>query len=267
MDNVDISQLTDDELLSRTKEVARDERGRMSDLVELLAEIDERKLFRSLGYDSTFMYCVCALRYSESAAYRRIRAARALRLFPPIGVLLRDGRLNLETVALLHPHLGGPDAARLVREAAGMRVWEVERLLSTRAAPAPARDVMRFVRPLPSPPTHLDALPLQAAAAVQAQPAAAARLQAVVAPTGPVPPLPSRAVRVSFTADKGFYALLQRARAVMRHKYPDGRLEGVLRDALDALLDKKDWDRRAARSRVPPSPDPPRKWQNRRPGR
>jgi hypothetical protein len=26
----------------------------------------------------------------------------------------------------------------------------------------------------------------------------------------------------------------------MRHKYPDGRLDGVLRDALQALLERKD---------------------------
>jgi hypothetical protein len=30
-----------------------------------------------------------------------------------------------------------------------------------------------------------------------------------------------------------------RVRALMRHKYPDGRLEGVLRDALKTLLARK----------------------------
>jgi len=44
---------------------------------------------------------------------------------------------------------------------------------------------------------------------------------------------------------------MQRARALLRHKYPDGRLEGVLKDALAALLSKKDrgfgWARRRSR--------------------
>ncbi len=47
-------------------------------------------------------------------------------------------------------------------------------------------------------------------------------------------------VRVSFSADEDFYALMQRARTLLRHKYPDGRLEGVLKDALAALLAKRD---------------------------
>lgn len=240
MDNVNISALANADLLAKTKEVAADERGRLSDLVELLAEIDDRKLYRDyLGYNSIFSYCVCVLRYSESAAYRRIRAARALRIFPPISVLLRAGSLNLETIALLHPHLTDPDAAALIQKASGMRVWEVERLLAHRQPPAPERDVLRFMGPsLPTKVSAEDASPLLSPPPIPAGATNAAP---------PVAPETQRSLRVAFTADEAFLRLLQRARVVMRHKYPDGRLHGILRDALNALLDKKDRDRGRAR--------------------
>jgi len=46
-------------------------------------------------------------------------------------------------------------------------------------------------------------------------------------------------VRIAFTADARFFKLLKEAQAAMRHKYPNGRLDGVFRDALEALLRKK----------------------------
>jgi hypothetical protein len=75
-------------------------------------------------------------------------------------------------------------------------------------------------------------------------------------PPAVVPPPAPRLVRFAFTADEEFYLLLERVRALMRHKYPDGRLEGVLRDALRALLERKDplirWETaRRRRSRTP----------------
>ena len=72
----------------------------------------------------------------------------------------------------------------------------------------------------------------------------AAAPPAVHAPSGPASPAgeppPSRhAVRIAFTADESFFRLMKEAQAAMRHKYPNGRLDGVFRDALEALLRKK----------------------------
>lgn len=86
VNSVDISRLTDDELLARARSLASAERGAVCDLVEHLAEIDRRKLNRSLGYPTLFEYCVYSLGYSEGATYRRIRAARAIQIFPPSAV-------------------------------------------------------------------------------------------------------------------------------------------------------------------------------------
>lgn len=53
--------------------------------------------------------------------------------------------------------------------------------------------------------------------------------------------------RISFAADEVFVARLRRAKQVLPHKYPEGRLEDVLGDALEVPLDKKDMDRIIAR--------------------
>ena len=54
---------------------------------------------------------------------------RALRRFPAIGEMLRDGRLCLSTVRLLEPLLTDDSAPDLLGRAAGKSKAEVERLV------------------------------------------------------------------------------------------------------------------------------------------
>lgn len=248
---MDNSRLTDDDLIRRTEDLVADVRAKTSDLVESLMEVDRRKLYRQFNYVSLFEYCVYTLKMSNAAAYRRIRAARAIAIYPPIGSLLRTGKLTLESIALLHPFLNDVDAGKLVTAAAGKRVWEVERLIASRRTEEPRRDVVRFVsssvlastapeeipsQPLlgtiqaPSPPESTSTMDVCAAM----EPAAAAAAQGPDAPSSS-----RRAVRVAFTADETFFKLLREVQAAMRHKYPNGRLDGIFRDALQALLRKK----------------------------
>jgi len=49
-----------------------------------LIELDNRKLYRELGFSSLFDYCLRALKYSEGSSYRRITAARAIRDNPEL---------------------------------------------------------------------------------------------------------------------------------------------------------------------------------------
>lgn len=250
VDTVDISKLSDDELWRRTEELALRERESTADLIEHLAEIDDRRLSVRRGYGVLFDFCVNKLRMSEGAAFKRIRAARAIRTFPPILTLLRDGRLSLTAIAMLHPHLNEPDVASLVTKAAGLRMKKLEALLSERQSPGPARDVIRFVGATSPPPTNspienaslFEASPIESGAATieTAMAQSAKRTPVLPAPQAMGSSQPNRAVRLSFTADENFYRLLARARGLLRHKYPDGRLEGVLGDALKLLIERKD---------------------------
>jgi hypothetical protein len=254
---VDTLELSDDELLARTEALAFQERVSNADLIEHLAEIDRRDLSIHRDYGSLYEYCVNRLKMSDGAAYRRIRAVRTYRAFPPVTAMLRDGRLTVESLVMLHPFRQEKDISSLVMKAAGLRSRQLEEMLAGRGAPGPSRDVVRFVAPQTAE-TIADssALPL---------------LTESIAPEkngdscGSEPP-PEKisscttssirpSVRIAFTADAEFFRILSQARALLHHKYPDGRLEGVLKDALTALLAKKDrgfgWRSGNARGREP----------------
>jgi hypothetical protein len=57
-------------------------------------------------------------------------------------------------------------------------------------------------------------------------------------------PLTLDRVRIGFDAAVVLMRLIDRAKLILRHKYPEGRLEDVLRDALEILLERKDPEKR-----------------------
>ena len=142
-----LQQLSDRELLEVTVRAAADERRSTVELVELLSEIDARRLYLGQGCSSLFTYCTQVLRLSESAAYHRIEAARANRVFPLIADRLRDGSMTLTTVAMLRPHLTLKNHVRVLAEARNKSKREVEQQIA-RLAPRP--EVVALVRRLPA---------------------------------------------------------------------------------------------------------------------
>lgn len=83
-----ISELSNDELLARIKEAALNERKLTVQVLLFLGEVESRGLFRDLGYPSLFEYCRQVLRYSDGSAYRRVAAARCLRDDPLLQTVL-----------------------------------------------------------------------------------------------------------------------------------------------------------------------------------
>jgi len=71
-----MKELNDHELVAALEKLKGRENQIIAELIRYLSEVDRRKLYLELGYPSLFAYCCKALRYSESAAYRRIAAAR-----------------------------------------------------------------------------------------------------------------------------------------------------------------------------------------------
>jgi hypothetical protein len=255
----------DKALFAEAHRLAAGERASLCDFLEVLAELDSRGSYRERGFASLYEYCVSSLKLSESAAYRRIRAARAIRTMPSIIDGLRNGELTVETVALIHPHLTAPDAAALVEGARGLRVWQVHQLIADRGERLPTRDVMRFGARVPvrmsadeSQPGslfepgasarldgHADDERSDSAGAIDSRSRMPAGDAAQAASESAfnanrLPRAEARLVRVAFTAGEEFFRLLSRARALTRHKHPDGRLAGVLTDALKALIARKD---------------------------
>lgn len=83
---------------------------------------------------------------SDSAAYRRIHAARTARRLPDIFPAVADGRLSLSVVVMLAPHLTDGNASELLKAAARRSRVQVEALLAERF---PRTELLPMVHALP----------------------------------------------------------------------------------------------------------------------
>jgi hypothetical protein len=142
-----LGQLSDRELLSEVKRLARDERQATARLIAALAELDARRLYLGEGCSSLFTYCTQILFLSEHAAYHRIEAARAARRFPLVLDRLVTGDVTLTAIGLLAPHLTADNHRELLDAAYHKSKRDVQHLL---AALQPRPDVPCAVRKLPA---------------------------------------------------------------------------------------------------------------------
>src|SRR5690349_643369 len=91
----DLESLSNEALLSRTRELAGKSLVLEADLIEYLGEVDERRLYLDNACSSMFVFCMKELGFSESAAYNRIGVARAGRKMPAVIEALRSGKVHL----------------------------------------------------------------------------------------------------------------------------------------------------------------------------
>ena len=230
--------ITDEQLEIRLHDLVEAERAGLAEFLDALIEFERRELPLKRAYGSTFDYCRRKLRLSEDEAYKRIQAARAARDHRLILEFVRRGDLSLTAVTRLAPHLNSNNAGDLIGRCVGKTIREVEEVVAALsiASAHPADDIIRVV-------------PIAARPAAPRQPMipeAPAQDDAKIEPSGAPP---ARAAveagyRFHFTAAKPFYEKLRRAIDLSRHRRPRARLEEILEDALDALLDAVDRGRK-----------------------
>jgi len=231
-------------LSRRLSELAGHEREVQVEFLRHLDEYDRRRAYLEEGFDSLWAYCQRALLLREGPAALRITAMRALRRFPVLGEMLRDGRLCLTTVRLLEPVLTDENAAELIARAASKSKSEVERLvvsIQPRAIPKEG------VRKLPdrSGASSAAALllaprPAEAAVTNDAPPTEAVTLEMPPAPaTRPtLQPMAEDTYSLRVTVDAAFKAELDELKALLSHKIPTGDLGAVLREAVRCAVEK-----------------------------
>jgi hypothetical protein len=136
-----LETMSDRDVVERLHALLGEERRLTASVLAHLGEVEARRLYLPAACSSMHVYCVRVLGMSEDQAYKRIRAARAMRRFPVVGTAVAEGRLHLSGVVLLAPHLTEESAEGLVAEASGKSRAEIEILLARRAprADAPER--------------------------------------------------------------------------------------------------------------------------------
>ena len=265
------SALDDDELTRRVKALAQVERKALFYVLIHLAEFDDRKLYADAGYSCLFYYCTKELGYSEDAAYRRIQAARCAHRLPRVFEVLREGEVHLTALGILAPHMTEENHLELLERAKGKSKREIDAMVAEFINRQSRRDVVHWLSPPPAMDRgRTDILPLSdrdvsadatpllesnapLASAERSETTGGRRdsddagLPTDIRPAPRINTQEPRRARISFDASDDFVARLERAKDFLRHKHPSGRLEDVLSEALEALFEKRDPERRMRR--------------------
>lgn len=96
---MNLKNLSNQDLLSRTSELVSQERRVSVEVLHHLREIEYRKLHLQCGYSSLFVFAMRELKYSESEAYRRIEAMKLLKDNPQIEEKIRRGSISVTAAA------------------------------------------------------------------------------------------------------------------------------------------------------------------------
>jgi hypothetical protein len=91
--------LSNDGLITAVRLLVKEERRITREILDHINEVASRRLFADLGYSSIFDWLVKDLGYSESAAYRRMQAARLLQAVPEVASKLESGELGLTVLS------------------------------------------------------------------------------------------------------------------------------------------------------------------------
>lgn len=271
-----LTHLADDVLLRDLAMLVQRDRATTAMLLAHIAEVDARRLYVAAGYASMFAYCTEALRLSEDAAYKRIRAARAARRFPVLFTEMAAGRLHMAAVCVLSPHLNAENLAELREAATHRRKSEIEEWLVHRfpGAAATSRECAPVIRPI-----RVDAAPIRTEstdqlvlgpvpdaseigdAAEQASKDGGQQIPATVESeecldelvpgpvAGPEGRSPVTRFLVRLTIDESTHDKLRRAQALLSHVVPGGDVAAVFDRALDALLKQAEKRKTGATSR------------------
>lgn len=261
---VECEALSDADLIRELRFLADRARHNEIRLLTHIAEFDARRLCMDEGFRSLYEYCTLSLGFEEGEAYRRIRVARVIRGFPEALKALQDRRVNASHLVVLSPWLERGNVTDWLGQAEGKTRRELEALVAARYPQAPQPDAVRNL------PMHPYVVP---AAPPMALEVGAFTLQTTVSEpnqgsTAPPPdawqqlsPISASRVRVGFDAASAVGKLLERTRQLLRHKYPEGRLEDIVREVLECYLDRKDPQRKlelkAAKAACVAEPPPP----------
>ncbi len=252
MANMTPASLDSTALSRRLGELAGQERQVQVEFLLHLDEFDRRRLWAEAGYPSLWEWCLRVLHLREGAAGRRIAAMRVLRRFPMLADALRDGRLCISTVALLGPILTEESCADLIARAAYLTKAETEHLvvsLQPRTAPkeglrllSPSRAVLppssaaqlsSAAQPRETPPSQQEPPTLTNPPDHGCSPAIARR-----ASRATLEPVSADTYSLRATVDSAFKKDLDQLKALLAHKFPEGDLGSVLREAVQSALEK-----------------------------
>ena len=87
--------LNNEELITKLKELVKEERRISWESVRHLREVEKRKLYLERGPSSLWKFCIKVLGYTEGEAQLRIQVLRLTYAVPEVEKKIEDGELSL----------------------------------------------------------------------------------------------------------------------------------------------------------------------------
>jgi hypothetical protein len=145
-----MKNLSNSALVARLRDLVSRERALVTEILQYLREVEERKLFLGFGYSSLFAFCMGELGYSEPEAQLRIQAMRLVRVAPEVADKIESGDLSMSVAAQIQSasrreDLPAEEVQELVRELSGSSKREAEKVLAARFPEAPRPERARPV--------------------------------------------------------------------------------------------------------------------------
>jgi 5-methylcytosine-specific restriction endonuclease McrA len=207
-----------------------------------------------------FVYCTSWLRYSEPAAFRRIRTARCVARFPEIYALLEANEVSLSTIARVSQVLTASNRDALLARIRGRSRREVEAIVAEFEPCMKVRDVLRPVvvrvpdtvdslrlssRPhdLPSGETVATGASLLGMTVERADVERACEKSTYLRREGDShPPLSTeKGVQLKFIASEAFHRKLEKIKTLAWHRLPaNASLEQVFELVMDEFIGQHD---------------------------
>lgn len=92
-------RFSNDQLLNEIRIKAKQEQNLTLEVIELIKEVNDRRLYLKLGFGSLFDFVTKDLGYEPGSAMRRIQTARMVSEIPEVKSKIEDGRLSLSVIS------------------------------------------------------------------------------------------------------------------------------------------------------------------------
>jgi 5-methylcytosine-specific restriction endonuclease McrA len=232
MKNLCLESMPDERVLERVAVLVGRANEITAELLAYLGEVDVRGLHLGQACSSLFAFCVERLGMSESAAGKRITAARVARRFPVVLEMIARGEIHLTAVNMLAAHLTEANHVEVLGRTRHRSKRDIEKLVAE-------------IAPRPDMPSRVVALP-------QREPAQVVHAPERVVHTPPVrhaperveatrravvAPLSSRRYEIRVTVDEETHDRLRQLQD-LSHQAADRDPAVIVSRALELLLER-----------------------------
>ncbi len=219
--------LSNDNLITAVRSLVKEERRISREILDHINEVARRRLYADLGYSSIFDWLVKDLGYSESAAYRRMQAARILQAVPEAADKLESGALGLTVLSKVQTLIRADEK----RSGQKMSVQEKSEIL-TKVESCSGREAEHRL--------------------AQHFPEVAAQFTDGFASNEKIRAIGEDQVSVQVTFTRVQFEKLKRIQELLSHTHIDGSNAALLDAAMDVFLEKKDPLKKIVKPRAAP---------------